>query len=152
MVIGFCRAICVAIVALALNSCQPPDRDIVVVWRDGQLVVDFPGSLWKLVGLQDRTYCIRRVELFEPTRPIWTLEMKEKGPVYHSCLKVTMPLRLGTSMPGFVSKGQAVLRSGVTYGLVIDGIGRGRVDFTLRGHASPKNETDWRKQIDGPLR
>lgn len=150
MMTRFPRAACVALLALALTSCQPPDRDIVVVWRNGQLVVDFPWNLWRLVGLQDRTYCIRRVELFDPTKLLWTLDMKQGGPVYHSCLDVTMPLRVSRSMAGFISKGHPVLRSGVTYGIAIDGIGDGRVDFTFRGEASPKNVTDWKAQMEPP--
>ena len=140
------RALAAAVVALALSSCQPPPRDILVVWRNGQLLVDFPWSLWRIVGLQDRAYCIRRVELFDPAKLLWTLDMREDG----QCLDVTMPLRLGAPIAGFVSKGRPALRSGVTYGVAIDGIGQGRVDFTLRRDDQPKNEADWEEQIEPP--
>jgi hypothetical protein len=144
------RAASLAVLAMALTSCQPPSRDIVVVWRNGQLVVDFPWSLWRLVGLQDKSYCIRRVELFDASKLLWTLDKNEAGPIYHSCLEVTMPLRIGMPIAGFVSKGQPALRAGSTYGVAISGIGDGRVDFTLRGHGSPTIETDWKKQIEPP--
>ena len=121
-----------------------------VVWRNGQLVVDFPWSVWRLLGLQDKTYCISRVELFDASKLLWTLEVNQAGPVYRSCLDVTMPLRIGMPIPGFVSKGQAALRSGSAYGLAINGIGDSRVDFTLRGRASPTIESDWTKQIVPP--
>jgi hypothetical protein len=150
MISRFSRAACAAVLVLALTSCQPPDRDIVVVWRNGHLVVDFPWSLWRLVGLQDRTYCIRRVELFDPTKLLWTLDMKGDGRVYNSCLDVRMPLRVSRPMVGFISKGHPVLRTGVTYGIAIDGIGNGRVDFTFRREASPKNVTDRKTQMEPP--
>jgi hypothetical protein len=140
------HAALLAAVALALSSCQPPPRDIVVVWRNGQLVVDFPWSLWRLVGLQDRTYCVRRVELFDREKLLWTLDAKEDV----QCRDVTMPLRIGGAKAGFVSKGQPALRNGVTYGIAIDGIGKGRADFALRRENQPKNETDWQEQIEPP--
>ena len=140
------RATVVAVIVLTLSSCQPPPRDIVVLWRNRQLVVDFPWSLWRIVGLQDRTYCVRRVELFNRAKLLWTLDTKEDV----QCLDVTMPLRIGQPKVGFVSKGQPALRSGVTYGIAIDGIGKGRVDFTLRGDNQPKNEADWDEQIAPP--
>lgn len=135
-----------ATIALALTSCEPAPHDIVILWRDRQLVVDFPWSLWRLVGLQNRTYCIRRVELFDRQKLLWTLDTKEDV----QCLDVTMPLRIGGTKAGFVSKGQAVLRNGVTYGVAITGIGDGRVDFTLRPERQPKNEAEWEKQIEPP--
>ena len=140
------RVTVVAVIALALSSCQPPPRDIIVVWRNGQLVVDFPWSIWRLVGLQDRTYCVRGVELFDREKLLWTLETKEDV----QCLDVTMPLRIGAAKAGFISKGQPALRNGVTYGIAINGIGDGRVDFTLSGNNRPKNEADWRDQIAPP--
>jgi hypothetical protein len=140
------RAALLAAAAFSLSSCQPPPRDIVVVWRNSQLMVDFPWSLWRLVGLQDRTYCVRRVELFNREKLLWTLDTKEDV----QCLDVTMPLRIGSAKAGFVSKGQPAFRSGVTYGIRIAGIGDGRVDFTLRPDRKPKNEADWEEQIEPP--
>jgi hypothetical protein len=147
MMICFSRAASVVVLAAALASCQPPDRDIVVRWHNGQLVVDFPWSLWRLVGLQDKTYCIRRVELFDGTKLLWILEMIEAD---RSCLDVTMPLKVGGSIAGFVSKGRPAPRWGVRYGIAIAGIGRGRVDFTLRADATPENVRDWEKQMQPP--
>lgn len=109
-------------------------------------MVDFPWSFWRLVGLQDRTYCIRRIELFDPKELLWTLDIKGDG----QCLDVTMPLRIGGAKAGFMSKGQPSLRSGVTYGIAIVGIGTGRVDFTLRQDDQPENERDWGKLIEPP--
>ena len=140
------RVIVLAGIALALCSCQPPPRDIILVWRNGHLVVDFPWSVWRLVGLQDRTYCIRGVELFDRTKLLWTLETKEEV----QCLDVTMPLRIGHAKEGFISKGRPALRKRVTYGVAIDGIGYGRVDFELSANNQPKNEADWDDQIAPP--
>ena len=140
------RVTVLTVIALTLSSCQPPPRDVVVVWRNRELVVDFPWSFRRLVGLQNRTYCVRRVELFSRAKLLWTLDTKEDV----QCLDVTMPLRIGRPKAGFVSKGQPALRSGFTYGIAIDGIGKGRVDFTLREDNRPKNEADWDEQIEPP--
>src|SRR4051794_30623386 len=103
------RAVVGLLLPLAVTSCTSPHRDIVVALRNGHLVVDFPWSLWRLVGLQDRTYCIRRLELFDRKGVLWSLNVPENGPVYKSCLDVTMPLSIGNAVAGFVSKGRPQL-------------------------------------------
>ena len=142
------RTSALAAVCLALASCQPAPRDIVVKWRNGQLVVDFPRSIWRLLGLQDRTYCIQRVELFDPQKMLWVLSLPKDR--WESCTDVKMPFAIGKPLTGFESEGRPHLRSGVTYGVLIEGIGEGRVDFRLRGREAPINETDWEKQISAP--
>lgn len=142
------RWLVVLLAALASASCQPADRDILVRWRDGRLVVDFPWSLWRWFGLQDRTYCIRRIELFDATRVQWALDMIESG---SSCAEVTMPIEIGQPLGGFASQGTPELRRGIRYGVGISGIGNGRVDFVLREPGrEPINHTDWRGQLEGP--
>ena len=118
-----------AALSLSLNACEPPDRDIRVVWRDGQLVVDFPWSLWRLVGLQDRIYCVRRVELFDEKGLVWTLTTKADV----QCEHVQMPIWLGRPLAKFVSTGRPKLDPGVTYGVEIEGIGNANVAFVLNG-------------------
>ena len=120
------------VLLLALASCQPPDREIVVRIRNGKLVADFPWSVWRLIGLQTRTYCIRRVELFGEEAVLWSLNVPENEPVYYSCLDVRMPLPIGHAVAGFVSKGRPQLRSEQVYGVAIDGTGNARVAFALR--------------------
>ena len=139
------RAAILAVLALALGSCQPPPRDIIVVWRGGHLAIDFPWSLWRLVGLQDRSYCISRVELFNAERLLWALDA---GRV--QCLDVRMPIRIGGPLEGFSTFGQADIQPSVTHGIAIDGIGSGRVDFVLRGRRAPRNVTDWEDQMEPP--
>jgi hypothetical protein len=99
-----------------------------------------------VVGLQDRTYCVRRLELFDRQTLIWTLDTKEDV----QCLDVTMPLIIGRAKAGFVSKGRPALRNGVAYGIAIWGIGRGRVDFILHGENEVENEANWERQIEPP--
>jgi len=138
-----------ALLPLALASCQPPDRDIIVVLKNGQPFVDFPWSVWRLVGLQNRTYCIRRIELFDARAVLWSLNVPEDGPVYHSCLEVKMPLRLGSPLAGFASKGRPQFRAGQQYGVAIDGTGNARVDFVLRPGGSA-NITEPERQMEPP--
>ena len=138
-----------ALLPVALTSCQPPDRDIVVRVKDGRPVLDFPWSVWRLVGLQNRNYCIRRIELFDGNAVLWTLNVPEDEPVYHSCLDVRMPLELGTPAAGFVSRGRPQLKPGKRYGVFIDGTGNARVDFVLRPNG-PMSITDPERQMDPP--
>ena len=144
------RGSAVATLALTLASCQPADRDIRVVWRQERLVVDFPWSIWRLVGLQDRTWCVRKIELFDSSKLLWTLEMQQKPPVYHSCYDVTMPIAIGANRSSFVAKGRPTLRDGVRYGIRVDGLGNGRVDFVLRGQKAPQNISDWKQLMAAP--
>jgi hypothetical protein len=116
--------------ALSLSSCQPPDRDIVVRWSNGELVVDFPWSLRRLVGLQDRTYCIRRVQLYDVKGMVWMLDLTGN----RSCEDVAMPIRLGKPLRKFISAGQLHVERNVTYGIAVEGIGRGRIAFELHGN------------------
>jgi hypothetical protein len=143
------RAVAGVFLTIALTSCQPRDRDVVVAVRNGQLVVDFPWSFWRVVGLQNRIYCIRRLELFDRTRLLWSLNVPEGGPVYHSCLDVTMPLRLGDPVAGFVSEGRPQLSAGQLYGLAIDGTGNARVDFML-GREGITTITEPERQMQAP--
>lgn len=143
------RAVVGVLLSLALTSCQPADRDIVVVLKNGQPVVDFPWSIWRLVGLQNRTYCIRRIELFDETAVLWSLNVPEGGPVYRSCVDAKMPLRLGSPLPGFISEGRPQLRVGQRYGVATDGTGNGRVDFVLQRDGTI-NITKPERQMEAP--
>jgi hypothetical protein len=135
-------------ICLALGSCSPAPRDILVKWRKNLLVVDFPWSFWRAIGRQDRTYCIDRVEVFDSEKMQWVLAMKENYPT--SCVEVTMPLIIGQPMRAFDSRGRPQFRSGVTYGVRIDGIGDGLVDFKLTANGEIENETDWDALIEPP--
>ena len=143
---------------LSVASCQPPDRDIRVSWRDGRLVVDFPWSLWRLIGLQDRDYCVQRIELYDVSNLLWMAELNEDA----QCKDVRMPVVLGSPLAGFSSVGQPSLKQGRTYGVAFEGIGHGRVAFVLSGRRvqniteryelSPPCAGVWRceVQVQGP--
>ncbi|WP_310467467.1 hypothetical protein [Sphingomonas sp.] len=101
-------------------------------------MIDFPWSLWRLIGRQDRTYCIDHVYLFDAEELHWALDLAADV----QCVDVQMPLRIGKGRDGFRSTGKPQLIPGVTYGVEISGIGNGRVDFELRRPGqSPFNES-----------
>ncbi|QNM82466.1 hypothetical protein H8M03_10700 [Sphingomonas sabuli] len=137
---------------LLLTSCQPPARDIIVNWHNGRLLVDFPWSLWRLVGLQNRNYCFSQVELFDQSQVLWMLKQDEKGPVWHSCFDVQMPFAIGVPLEKFTAAGIARLQRGKVYGIDIRGIGRERVDFMLRTGSKIAIERDWERVIDPPCK
>lgn len=138
------RAAAVIALGLVLASCQPPPRDIVVVWRNDRLVIDFPWSLWRLIGWQDREWCIDRVELFDQAGMLWTLNANR------GCEHIRMPIVIGQPMPRFTAYGQPQMQPSVTYGVRVAGIGNGMVDFVLRGRKTPKIETEWDRLIAAP--
>ena len=133
---------------LTLTSCVPA-RDIIVVLKNGQPVVDFPSSIWRLVGLQNRTYCISRVEVFDSKAVLWSLGVPSDEPVYRSCINVKMPLQLGSPHAGFVSQGRPQFRAGQHYGVGIYGTGYGRVDFVFRP-VGLTNITEPERQMEPP--
>jgi hypothetical protein len=137
----------VVFLLLALASCQPADREIVVLLRNGKLVADFPWSVWRLIGLQNRSYCIRRVELFDQETVLWSLNVPETTSPPRLCVR--MPLPIGQSAAGFVSVGRPQLRNERVYGLAIDGTGNGRVDFVLR-RGVLSNITEPEQQLEAP--
>ena len=114
--------------SLLLGACSPPDRDIRVALRDGKLIVDYPRSFWRLVGLQDRTFCLRRIQLFRGDRLIWMMTLTGDG----QCSEVRMPLVLGEPLDFFIPAGSANIQPGVIYGVAIDGIGHGGAAFRVR--------------------
>lgn len=137
----------------ALPACQPPDRDIrVIVDAKGSLIIDFPWSVWRLIGLQDREYCIREIELFDAAKVHWRLKVREANGEYVQCLDVRMPIKIGEQIRGFrATKDMPKLTTGVRYGVGIDGIGEGRVDFVLRKPGgAPLNVSGWDKVMRGP--
>ena len=131
------RVLAAALLGLALGSCQPAERDIRVTLQDGQFVIDFPWSFWRLIGLQDRTYCIRRVQLYDASGLIWLLNAGRDV----QCEDVRMPIEIGAPLNGLTSLGQPVIQAGVTYGVAIEGIGDGRVAFVSDGE-KVENITD----------
>ena len=118
-----------AVLSLSVSACEPANHEIRVARREGQLVVDFPWSVWRLVGLQDKNYCVHRVELFDEQGLVWTLTTKADV----QCEWVRMPILLGKPLARFVSVGRPTLQAGVTYGVAIEGIGRANVAFVLDG-------------------
>ena len=126
-----------ALLALTLGSCSAPDRDIRVTVRGGQFAIDYPWSLWRLVGLQDRTYCIRRVQLYDASGLIWLLNTRRDV----QCERVRMPIDVGKQLNGFNALGNPAIQTNETYGVAIDGIGHGRVAFVYDGK-SVENITD----------
>jgi hypothetical protein len=133
---------------VALTGCQPPSRDLRVIWRDSGLIIDFPWSLWRVIGWQDRSYCIHKVELYDSRAVVWKLKLERE----QQCLDVEMPIRIGAAPSGFKSLGTPILKRGVRYGIAIEGIGDGRVDFELVSgrRGQPINATDWEKLIEHP--
>ena len=142
------RWLALAILCATTMACQPPDRDIRVSLRDNGLIIDFPWSLWRAVGRQNRTYCVREVELYDSRAVLWTLKMASDG----QCIDIQMPIRIGVARSGFESRGIPRLKPRVRYGIAIRGIGRGRVDFELKPgrQAEVLNETDWDELIEHP--
>jgi hypothetical protein len=138
-----------SLVAVAmLTGCQPPDKDVVVVLRHGQLFVDFPWSFWRMIGRQDRTWCVEGVDLYDQRGLHWQLT---KENFEKQCVHVTMPIRIGGELVGFTSKGRPQLRHDTRYGVAIRGIGDGRVDFELEtGKNRLLNETEWGRLIKPP--
>lgn len=142
------RWFALAALPLSIMGCQPPNRDIRVVWRGNGLVIDFPWSLWRLIGWQDRTYCVDSVELYDSRAVLWALKIASD----RQCIGVQMPIRIGSTRSGFESRGTPRLKPGVRYGIAVDGIGTGRVDFEVRPgrQATLLNETDWKELIEHP--
>jgi hypothetical protein len=138
----------ILIAAFATASCQPPDRDIRVRWREGALVIDFPWDVWRMLGMQDRSYCIGEVLLYEAGKILWTLHWPG-NPV--SCSDVEMPLAIGRPREGFTSTGAPRLKPGVRYGIAVEGLGNGRVDFILGDPGEqPVNITRWQELMPAP--
>lgn len=142
----FARLPVLIVFALALGSCEPAEHDIRVVWRNGRLAIDSPWTVWNVIG-RGRSYCLSRIELFDSNALLWTLDIRKDGP---SCIDLDMPIPLGTGAPRFESTGRPRLHEGVRYGVATYGLGRGRVDFVIRGREPPVNFTDRRRQIEPP--
>ena len=131
--------------ALCVGSCSPAPRDIRVVWQDGLLVVDFPWSFWRLIGLQNRSFCITEAALFDQAESLWRIKMNDNPA---SCLDVHMPIILGRAPRGFVEEGVPRLERGVQYGFGIYGSEDGRVDFVVTGQSNEiRNITDYKDMI-----
>ena len=136
---------------MALTSCQPPDRDIRVVWRGDFLAIDFPWSLWRLVGLQDRKYCVSEIELFDKAKVLWRQKIRRTKGHWVDCIDVRMPIKLHKTLPGFEGSAFPKLVSGTRYGIGIRGLGDGRVDFIASGREDdPINISGWDKVMQGP--
>ncbi len=141
------RAFAAASVAFVLSTCSPPNRDIRVVVHKGQFLIDFPFSLRRLIGLQNRDYCISGIEMFDRQKLLWTVRMIENQ---RSCRHVTMPIALGKPLKGFVSFGRPAIAKNALYGIAIDGIGDARVDFVVDDRRGVQNFTAWKAQFPPP--
>src|SRR3954471_14888299 len=109
------------IVLLGLGSCSPAPRDIRVRLEGSSLIVDFPWSFWRLVGLADRSWCVSEIQVFDKERIIWGAQRTSGD----SCTEVRMPIVIGKAPPGFVSEGTARFRLGVQYGVGISAPAQG---------------------------
>lgn len=139
------------VATVALMSCQPADRDIRVIWKGDTLMVDFPWSFWRLVGLQDRTYCVYEIELFDRSKVHWRQKVRKDDGIWIDCLDVQMPIEIGAKRARFMSEGKPQLIPGVRYGIGINGIGDGRVDFVFRKRGDePATIRGWDKVMRGP--
>jgi len=141
------KRLCILLaLALCAGSCSI-SREIRVVQRGGQLAIDFPWSLWRLVGLQDRVYpCVYMIELFDSERLLWALDsVQPRG----GCVDAAMPIIIGEPRQGFLATGTARLRPG-RYGVSVQSWADGRVDFVLRADGSVENITKWNEHMLPP--
>lgn len=132
---------CVAIsLAFFEASCTPAAPEIRVFRRDHALVIDFPWTISRWLGLQDRNLCLRHIEVFDAKRVVWSLDYEaDRGP----CAKVQVPIPMGVSLDGFVPSGPLVLAAGRTYGVGLDDLTR--VDFVPFKDRPPRNIADYHK-------
>lgn len=130
----------------ALSACQPPDKEVLVKSRSGTLIVDFPWSVWRLVGLQDRTWSIREIVVYDRQEVIWRAVSNEEDWVR----EVRMPIVLGAARAGFKVKGSAQFRRNHRYGVAVDGIGNGRVDFEIGDDGEVRNFVGRNELIQPP--
>ncbi len=133
-------------VALCTSSCSIV-REIRVFARGEQLFIDFPWSLWRLVGLQDRTYpCIDRIEVYDRKRVVWEMDAAQPS---GACADARMPIEIGRPREGFIARGAGRLQPG-RYGVSIQSYAHGRVDFVLKADRSVRNIGDWDEWMEGP--
>ncbi len=134
------------ILALATSSCSF-SREIRVVVRDEGLVLDFPWSLWRIVGLQDREYpCIEGIELFNHERLLWSLDAAHPS---GNCVDAKMPIPIGRPSPGFTANGTFRLVPG-HYGVGVRSYATARVDFVVGRDGSVQNITEWNERMTAP--
>jgi|KBSMisStaDraftv2_1062788.scaffolds.fasta_scaffold505386_2 hypothetical protein len=138
MVLRF-RHVAVALsLSLIETSCTPAAPQIKVFRRDHALVIDFPWTLSRWLGLQDRNLCLRHIEVFDAKSVVWRLDYEaDKSP----CVNVKVPIRMGAPVEGFVASGPLVLHAGRTYGVGLDDLTR--VDFVPFTNRPPRNVADW---------
>ena len=111
-------------------------------------MIDFPWSFWRLIGRQDRTYCIDKLYLYDQRHVLWTLTMAKEV----QCVDVQMPIRIGSPQAGFIAGGRSPMEPGVRYGVAISGIGNARVDFVMPANrdSQPINVADWDELMEPP--
>ena len=138
MTLRFRHAALVFSLGLVETSCTPAPPEIRVFRRDHALVIDFPWTLSRWLGLQDRNLCLRHIEVFDAKRVVWSLDYEaDRG----SCVNVKVPIPMGVPVDGFMTSGPLVLQAGRTYGVGLDDLTR--VDFVPFTDRPPRNVADW---------
>jgi hypothetical protein len=140
------RVVALLMLVLCTASCTFV-REIRVASRGGQLVIDFPWSFWRMVGLQDREYpCVDRIEVFDAARLLWVLDAGHRS---GNCADAAMPITIGQPKTGFNSKSTIPLKPG-RYGVAVQSYADARVDFILHRDGSVQNITQWDELMQAP--
>jgi hypothetical protein len=132
--------------AIILGGCTPAAPDIRVFRRHHALVVDFPWSVWRIIGLEDRSLCLRHIQVFDAQRVVWREDVS--GGREAPCVDLRVPIPIGVPSKGFVSDGPLKLQAGRTYGVALDDLTE--VDFVPFADKSPQNIVDFSKFIQPP--
>jgi hypothetical protein len=132
--------------ALAESSCTLAAPEIRVFRHDNALFVEFPRTVWRWLGLQDRNLCLRRIEIFDASKIVWREDVL--GGDLAPCVSLKVPIRLGVQTKGFAETAPLHLKGGVTYAVVLDELSR--VDFIPFADRTPTNITDHSKFFEAP--
>lgn len=134
------------LMSLALVSCDPAAPEIRVFRHNRALVVDTPWTVWRWIGVEHPSLCIRHIQIFDPKQVVWRLDTwnGDAGP----CVDVRLPIRLGVSFDGFGEAAPLHLVAGKTYGVFLDDVNE--VDFVPFSNRNPTNITDYKKFFEAP--
>lgn len=132
--------------ALILSSCTPAAPDIRVFRRHHALIIDFPWSIWRIFGLQDRELCLRHIQVFDTRSVVWREDVP--GGQDAPCVVLRVPIPLGVPSKGFVPNGALKLQAGKMYGAALDDLTA--VDFVPFTDKPPQNIVDFSQMIEPP--